>query len=139
MQALFRNPMADAWSLGLVAGGQLGVGFAVAGAAFAGPAVLLFLTSFAGLSLTLGAVIGVAATAAAMAALARRVGNITLLVVGLMLGFTAQGLVSVILHFASRVGGACSRVGMTAPSRQRPPPTCRGWWCRSCADWRWRS
>jgi iron complex transport system permease protein len=105
MQALFRNPMADAWSLGLVAGGQLGVGLAVAGAAFAGPAVLLFLTSFAGLSLTLGAVIGVAATAAAMAALARRVGNITLLVVGLMLGFTAQGLVSVILHFASRVGG----------------------------------
>ncbi|WP_294295275.1 iron ABC transporter permease [uncultured Sphingomonas sp.] len=105
MQALFRNPMADAWSLGLVAGGQLGVGLAVAGAAFAGPAVLGALTAFAGLSLTVGAVIGVAVTAAVMAALSRRVGNITLLVVGLMLGFTAQGLVSVILHFANRVGG----------------------------------
>lgn len=105
MQALFRNPMADAWSLGLTAGGQLGVGLAVAGAAFAGPAALSFVSAFAGLSLTVGAAIGVALTALAMAALAKRVGSITLLVVGLMLGFTAQGLVSVILHFANRAGG----------------------------------
>ncbi len=105
MQALFRNPMADAWSLGLTAGGQLGVGLAVAGAAFAGPAALSFVSAFAGISLTLGAAIGVALTALAMAALAKRVGSITLLVVGLMLGFTAQGLVSVILHFANRAGG----------------------------------
>lgn len=105
MQALFRNPMADAWSLGLTAGGQLGVGLAVAGAAFAGPAALSFVSAFAGVSLTVGAAIGVALTALAMAALAKRVGSITLLVVGLMLGFTAQGLVSVILHFANRAGG----------------------------------
>lgn len=105
MQALFRNPMADAWSLGLTAGGQLGVGLAVAGAAFAGPAALSFVSAFAGVSLSVGAAIGVALTALAMAALAKRVGSITLLVVGLMLGFTAQGLVSVILHFANRAGG----------------------------------
>lgn len=105
MQALFRNPMADAWSLGLVAGGQLGVAMLVTAAAFAGPATLSFVTAFQGPSLTIGAAGGVALMAMAMAALSRRVGNVTLLVVGLMLGFTAQGLVSVIIHFANRAGG----------------------------------
>lgn len=105
MQALFRNPMADAWSLGLLAGGQLGVALIVTAAAFAGPAAIGFLTVFQGVGLTTGALIGVAVFAAAMAALSRRVGNITLLVVGLMLGFTVQGLVSVIIHFSNRVGG----------------------------------
>ncbi len=105
MQALFRNPMADAWSLGLLAGGQLGVAMIVTAAAFAGPAAISFLTAFQGIGLTTGALIGVAVFAAAMAALSRRVGNITLLVVGLMLGFTVQGLVSIIIHFANRVGG----------------------------------
>jgi iron complex transport system permease protein len=37
-----------------------------------------------------------------MAAAARRVSNITLLVMGLMLGFLAQGLLSIVLHFANR-------------------------------------
>lgn len=105
MQALFRNPMADAWSLGLTAGGQFGVALLVAAATFSGPAALSFLASFQGPSITLGAAIGIAGVALAMASLAKRVGTITLLVVGLMLGFTVQGLVSVILHFANRVGG----------------------------------
>ena len=105
MQALFRNPMADAWSLGLLAGGQLGVALIVTAAAFAGPAAISFLTNFQGIGLTTGALIGVAAFAALMVALSRRVGTITLLVVGLMLGFTVQGLVSIVMHFANRVGG----------------------------------
>ncbi|MGC4028485.1 MAG: iron ABC transporter permease [Steroidobacteraceae bacterium] len=105
MQALFRNPVADAWSLGLTAGGQLGVAMTVAGAAFVGPSALGFLESFQGISLTAGAAVGVAAAAAAMLVLGRRLGTVTLLVVGLMIWFTAQGLVSVIMHFASRAGG----------------------------------
>lgn len=105
MQALFRNPMTDAWSLGLVAGGQMGVALLVTGAAFSGPAALIFLTQFQGLSTTFGAALGVGISALAMGALAKKVGSITLLVVGLMLGFTAQGLVSVVLHFANRAGG----------------------------------
>lgn len=105
MQALFRNPMADAWSLGLLAGGQLGVALIVTAAAFAGPAALDFLSGFKGIGLTTGAVLGVTLFAMMMIALSRRVGNITLLVVGLMLGFTVQGLVSIIIHFANRIGG----------------------------------
>ena len=105
MQALFRNPMADAWSLGLLAGGQLGVALIVTAAAFAGPVALDFISGFKGIGLTTGAILGVTAFSFFMIALSRRVGNITLLVVGLMLGFTVQGLVSIIMHFANRIGG----------------------------------
>ncbi|MEM7312224.1 MAG: iron chelate uptake ABC transporter family permease subunit [Planctomycetota bacterium] len=66
MQALFRNPMADAWSLGLLAGGQLGVALLVTGAAFAGPAAITFLTAFQGIGLTTGALIGVSVFSALM-------------------------------------------------------------------------
>lgn len=105
MQALFRNPMADAWPLGLTAGGQLGVALLVTAAAFSGPAAIEFLRGFEGISTTAGAMLGIGAFALAMASLARRVGTVTLLVVGLMLGFTVQGIVSVVIHFANRVGG----------------------------------
>ncbi len=105
MQALFRNPVADAWSLGLLAGGQLGVALTVTAAAFAGPAAVAFLTVFSGPSITVAAAGGVALTAVVMLAIGHRVGAITLLVIGLMLGFTAQGLTSVLLHFAARAGG----------------------------------
>jgi len=105
MRALFRNPMADAWSLGLTAGGQLGVALLVTAAAFSGPAAVGFFQSFEGPSITLGAMVGIGLFALAMATLARRVGTVTLLVVGLMLGFTVQGIVSIVLHFANRVGG----------------------------------
>ena len=105
MQALFRNPMADAWSLGLTAGGQLGVALLVTAAAFSGPDAIGFLQRFEGPSITVGAMVGIGLFALAMASLARRVGTVTLLVVGLMLGFTVQGIVSIVLHFANRVGG----------------------------------
>lgn len=105
MQALFRNPMADAWSLGLTAGGQLGVALLVTAAAFSGPSAIAFLRAFEGLSITAGAMLGIGVFALAMASLARKVGTVTLLVVGLMLGFTVQGIVSVVIHFANRVGG----------------------------------
>ena len=105
MQALFRNPVADAWSLGLLAGGQFGVALTVTAAAFAGPAAVSFLTFFEGPSITLAAAVGVAVAALVMLSLGRRVGAITLLVIGLMLGFTSQGLTSVLLHFAARAGG----------------------------------
>ncbi len=104
MQSLFRNPVADAWSLGLLAGGQLGVALTVTAAAFAGPAAVAFLILFKGPGIIAAAGGGVALTAIAMLGLGRRVGAITLLVVGLMLGFLAQGLTSVLLHFAARAG-----------------------------------
>ncbi|MCU0619442.1 MAG: iron ABC transporter permease, partial [Gemmatimonadaceae bacterium] len=103
LQALFRNPLADSWSLGLTAGGQFGAALVVAGGgiAFASSEVA-WLRVFGGLSLVAGAVLGTVAVAIGMGVMARRVGSITLLVLGLMLGFLAQGLMSVVLHFTNQ-------------------------------------
>ena len=128
MQALFRNPLADAWSLGLVAGGQLGVALVVTAAAFAGPDAIAFLRAFQGFGLTAGAFIGVAAFAFAMAAMSRRVGNVTLLVVGLMLGFAVPGPGQ--RHHPLRQSGGGPRpspAGTTAPSLRRRLPTWSLW------------
>jgi iron complex transport system permease protein len=102
-QALFRNPLADAWSLGLTAGGQFGAALVVVagGVAFAADVVGI-LRIFAGISLVSGAAVGTLAVSLFMAAAARHVSNATLLVMGLMLGFLSQGLMSVVLHFTNR-------------------------------------
>ncbi len=105
MQALFRNPLADAWSLGLTAGGQMGAALVVVAGGWIGPAAAAAIGVFAGLGLVTGAALGTLAVALAMMAMARRVGTVTLLVAGLMLGFLAQGLISVLLHFTHRTQG----------------------------------
>ena len=102
MQTLFRNPLADAWSLGLMAGGQLGAALVIVAGAVVGPGFLMILTGFAGVGVVAGSAAGTLAVALAMTAMARRVGTVTLLVLGLMLGFMAQGLISVLLHFTNR-------------------------------------
>ncbi|MHC9084670.1 FecCD family ABC transporter permease [Luteimonas sp. RIT-PG2_3] len=102
MQTLFRNPLADAWSLGLMAGGQFGAAVVVVAGAVVGPAALGLITGLSGLGIVAGSAIGMLAVALAMAAMARRVSSVTLLVLGLMLGFLAQGLIGVLLHFTNR-------------------------------------
>ena len=102
MQTLFRNPLADAWSLGLMAGGQFGAALVVVAGAVVGPAALELITGLSGLGIVAGSVLGTLAVALAMASMARRVNTVTLLVLGLMLGFLAQGLISVLLHFTNR-------------------------------------
>lgn len=102
MQTLFRNPLADAWSLGLMAGGQFGAALVVVAGAVVGPAALGVITGLAGVGIVAGSALGTTAVAVAMAGMARRVNTVTLLVLGLMLGFLAQGLISVLLHFTNR-------------------------------------
>lgn len=102
MQTLFRNPLADAWSLGLMAGGQFGAALVVVAGAVVGPLALQWITSLAGLGIVVGSILGTLAVAMAMVSMARRVNTVTLLVLGLMLGFLAQGLISVLLHFTNR-------------------------------------
>lgn len=97
MQTLFRNPLAGPWVLGVVAGARLGVAVAVvaagAGLGMIGGATSLAVAAVAGSMAVLGAVV----------ALSRRVDTVTLLVLGLLLGFVADGLVSVVLHFTHQV------------------------------------
>ena len=101
LQTLFRNPLASPWTLGLTAGAQFGAAVVVV----AGGGLLAGFQFLENASLVIGAAAGCLAVALLMMAAAQRIGTVTLLIVGVMLGFLAQGLISVIMHFTSRTQG----------------------------------
>jgi iron complex transport system permease protein len=103
LQTLFRNPLAGPWALGITAGAQLGVALVVVTGSVVGSAFLERFAFLSGLGLVAGAGLGATMVLAVIASVSRRVSTITLLILGLMLGFLAEGLVSVILHFTNEV------------------------------------
>lgn len=105
LQTLFRNPLADSWSLGLMAGSQLGVALVVASTAAVGSAVLEMLAFLSHLGIVAGSSLGCLLILLLMISISRYVSTITLLIFGLMLGFLAQGLISVVLHFTNVAQG----------------------------------
>ncbi|MEM1126889.1 MAG: iron ABC transporter permease [Bacteroidota bacterium] len=105
LQTLFRNPLAGPWALGITAGAQLGVALVVVAGGVVGSTFLEQFVFLNNLSLVAGAGLGAALVLAAIASVSRRVSTITLLIMGLMLGFLAQGLVSVVLHFTNETQG----------------------------------
>jgi len=101
MQTLFRNPLAGPFTLGITSGASLGV--ALLTLAGAGPAGAF--ASGLGLGATFGvtvaAALGAAAVATLVLVLAARVrSTVTVLVVGLMVGFTTGSVVSLLIWFA---------------------------------------
>ncbi|MEM6379718.1 MAG: iron chelate uptake ABC transporter family permease subunit, partial [Bacteroidota bacterium] len=102
LQTLFRNPLAGPWALGLTAGAQLGVAIVVTTAAVVGSSFLEHFAFFSNLSIVAGAMLGCVLVLLLIVAISRKVSTITLLIFGLMLGYLAQGLISVILHFTNQ-------------------------------------
>ncbi len=105
LQTLFRNPLAGPWALGITAGAQFGVAVVVATGSVVGSELLARVAFLNELGIVAGSFLGAGAVTAAIAAASRRVSTITLLILGLMLGFFAQGMVSVVLHFTSETQG----------------------------------
>lgn len=105
LQTLFRNPLAEPWSLGLMAGAQLGVALVVTTASVVGSTVLQKLAFFSHLSIVAGSSLGCIFVLLMMVSISRYVNTITLLIFGLMLGFLSQGLISIILHFTNQSQG----------------------------------
>jgi len=105
LQTLFRNPLAEPWSLGLMAGSQLGVALVVTTASVVGSAFLSNLAFFSHLSIVAGASLGCIFVLLMMVSISRFVNTITLLIFGLMLGFLSQGLISIVLHFTNQSQG----------------------------------
>ena len=105
LQTLFRNPLAGPWALGLTGGAQLGVALVVATGAVVSSATLERLAFLSELGIVAGAVLGAGAVAIMVAGISRHVSTMTLLIVGLMLGYLAEGLVSIVLHFTTEVQG----------------------------------
>lgn len=102
MQSLFRNPLADPWSLGLMAGGQFGAALVITAGAMIGPSIFQIIKPLAAIGTVSGAILGTLGITLLLSVIARRVNAVTLLVLGLMLNFLAQGLISVMLHFTNR-------------------------------------
>ena len=106
MQTLFRNPLAGPFVLGISSGASLGVALVVllAGVAvgLGGSTTLLAGISLAGdTSLALSAIFGSALVLLLVMSVARRVqSGMTLLILGLMFGYTTSALVSVLLYFS---------------------------------------
>jgi len=98
MQTLFRNPLADPWLLGIVAGARLGVAtlLVVGGwwVSLGRTPGFLDAVGIAG-----AGVLGACLALIALAGAARRVSILTLLILGLMFDFFARGLISLLLHF----------------------------------------
>jgi iron complex transport system permease protein len=101
LQTLLRNPLAGPWAFGLTAGAQVGVALVVMAGAVVGSSALESLSFLGDLSLVAGASFGSLAAMAIVIRASRHLGAVALLILGLLLGFFAQGLVSVLLHFTT--------------------------------------
>jgi iron complex transport system permease protein len=100
LQTLFRNPLADPWVLGVVHGAGLAVAIMVVAISWLGMGLLSSLGLGGDLAYVVTAGLGAGALMAGLAAVAPRVTSVTLLIAGVVLGFTCQGLIGMVLHLA---------------------------------------
>lgn len=101
MQTLFRNPLADPFTLGVSSGASLGVAIVLLSAGATGALLLSGLGFLGDLGLAAAAGLGAAATLIAVLLVARRVQNtVTLLILGLMFGYLTSAMVSLLIYFS---------------------------------------
>jgi cobalamin transport system permease protein len=103
MQTLFRNPLADPFALGISSGASLGVAIVVLGSGMGVAKVFGTSTGLAGDALLVAAAIaGALAVLAIVVAVSARVANpATVLILGLMFGYTASAIVTVLVGVSS--------------------------------------
>lgn len=98
MQTLFRNPLAGPYILGVSSGAGLGVALVTMGATMTGWRLL----ALGQVAIASAAVLGALAVLLLVLAVARKVkNNVSLLIVGLMIGSIAGALVNLIQNFAN--------------------------------------
>lgn len=101
MQALFRNPLADPSVLGVNSGASLGVALVVFATGASTPGKLFGAWGGSGMAQIVAASVGAIAVMVLISAVARKVENsITLLIVGLMLGYLSSSIVTVLMSLA---------------------------------------
>ncbi len=102
MQTLFRNPLADPFILGISSGASLGVALVVLGIGVGGALTFVAgLGLFGNLTLALAASLGAGAVLGAVLLVAPRVQNtLTLLIIGLMFGYLASAVVTLLIYFS---------------------------------------
>ncbi|HMN27500.1 MAG TPA: iron ABC transporter permease [Caldilineaceae bacterium] len=101
MQTLFRNPLADPYTLGVSSGASLGVALVILGAGATGTFLLSGISLLGDLGLATAAGIGAALTMLAVLFVANRLQNtVILLILGVMFGYLASALVSLLIYFS---------------------------------------
>lgn len=100
MQTLFRNPLADPFVLGISSGASLGVALVTLGSTGAA-GFLAGLPVLGSLRVAGAAIAGAAVLLSVVLVLARRVRSaVTVLIVGIMAGYVATSVVSLLVYFA---------------------------------------
>lgn len=102
MQTVFHNPLAGPSVLGISTAASLGVAFVVllSGSLFGG--MISHFGVLGNTTLTLAAIIGALIALMIIVMLSRRVqGNVTLLIVGVMIGYIASAITGVLKYFSS--------------------------------------
>jgi len=101
MQTVFRNPLAGPSVLGISSGASLGVAFVVLLSGAFGGVALSKLGYMGEVALSLAAVIGALSVMALIVYVSQKVkGNVTLLIIGVMIGYVASAVIGVLKYFS---------------------------------------
>ncbi|MDO4214741.1 MAG: iron ABC transporter permease [Bacteroidales bacterium] len=102
MQTVFHNPLAGPSVLGISSAASLGVAFVVLLSGTLGGGIMTQFGVFGNTALTLAAIMGALAVMAIIVYLSQRVqGNVTLLIVGVMIGYIASAIIGVLKYFST--------------------------------------
>lgn len=102
MQTVFRNPLAGPSVLGISNGSALGVAFVVLLSGRIGGVTLSSLGYFGDAAMSVAAIIGALAVMLLILWVAQKVkGNVTLLIIGVMIGYLANAIIGVLKFLAS--------------------------------------
>ncbi len=101
MQTVFRNPLAGPSVLGVSNGASLGVALLILLSGAIGGKAMSSLGLYGNVAITVAAAIGAITVMGVIAIVARAVkGNVTLLIVGVMIGYIANAIISILKYFS---------------------------------------
>ena len=101
MQTVFRNPLAGPSVLGISSGASLGVAYVVLLSGSIGGIALSRLGFMGEIALTVAAIVGALSVMALIVYVSQKVhGNVTLLIIGVMIGYVANAVIGVLKFFS---------------------------------------
>ncbi len=102
MQSVFRNPLAGPSELGVSSGASLGVAFIILLSGRIGGGALSNMGLFGEVAISTAAIVGAGAVMLIILAISQRVrGNVTLLIIGVMIGYIATAIIGVLKFFST--------------------------------------
>ena len=102
MQTVFHNPLAGPSVLGIANGASLGVAFVVLLSGSLGGVALSRLGYMGDVAMSVAAIVGALAILGLIAYVAQKVrGNVTLLIIGVMIGYLANAIIGVLKFFSA--------------------------------------